>query len=173
MDGCDVLLVLSSTSTCKPGSHKHTVHRLHSVQCDGVQAERDQAVTNTHIEMHTLIIGANSHVHRHTCTADSTHKHTVEISVTFSSASNVKNSMLIPCFPQRGTEQGTECPSLSSYFYRSHLVDGLIEQRKDTQRQRGKEAQVLENETTLILICRGGLVARVTFSFSCASILSR
>lgn len=108
------------------------------------------------------------------CAADSTHKHTAESSVTFPSASNVENSTLIPCFPQREKERGTERPSLSSDSYRSHLVDGLMEQRRDAerQRQREKEAQVLENETSSLLICRGGLVARVTLSINCASILS-
>lgn len=92
------------------------------------------------------------------CTADSTHKHTIEISVTFSSASNVENSTQIPCFPQREEERGTERPSLSSDSYRSHLEDGFIEHRTDTKRQRVKEAQVSENETSSLLICRGGPV---------------
>ncbi len=111
----------------------------------------------------------------HMRTADSAHKHTVQISVTFPSASNAKSSMLIPCFPQREKEWGTERPSSSYDSYRSHLVDGFIEQRRDTERhrQREKDVQVLENETFSLLICRGGLVVRVTFSISCASILSQ
>lgn len=107
------------------------------------------------------------------CTSDSTLKHTIEISVPFSSASNVKNSTLIPCFPQREKEQGTERPSLSSYSYRSHLVDGLIEQRRDIerQRQREKEAQVLKKCSYLTPYLQGR--TKVTFSVSharsCAS----
>lgn len=73
------------------------------------------------------------------CTTDSTRKHTVEIGATCSSASNVKNSTLIPCFPQRETERGTERPSLYSDSSRSHLADGLIEQRRDTERQSQRE----------------------------------
>lgn len=66
----------------------------------------------------------------------------------------MKNSTPIPCFPQREMEQGTERPFSSSYSYSSHLVDGLIEQGRDAdrQRQREKEAQVLENETSSLLI---------------------
>jgi len=66
--------------------------------------------------------------------------------MTFSLASNVENSALIPFFPSRETEQGTERPSLFAHTYRSHLVDGLKEQQRDTgrQRQKEKEAQIWE-----------------------------
>lgn len=72
-------------------------------------------------------------------------------------------------------EKETERLPLSSDSYGSHLVDGLMEQRRDSDRQRQteKDAQVLENETSSLLICRGGLVSRVTFSINCARILSQ
>lgn len=70
------------------------------------------------------------------CTADSAHKHTVQ---TFSSASNAKSSTLIPCFPQREKERGTERPFSSSDSYGSQLVDGLIEERGEVQRDTDKE----------------------------------
>lgn len=148
----------------------HFKHRIHMP--GGVFRLRGKQLSPLHVFRRTPWWLMQAHM----CTADSTYKHTVEISVTLSSASNVKNStLLIPCFPQREKKRRTERPSLSSDSYRSHLVDGLIEQRRDTerQRQREKEAQVLENETSSLLICRGGPVARLTFSISCASILSR
>lgn len=134
MNSCGVLLVfLSSTFTRKPGSCQHSL----STQSVCLIVFSDWEEFNCHycyVLRHTLT-DASSHM----CTTDSTRKHTVEIGATCSSASNVKNSTLIPCFPQRETERGTERPSLYSDSSRSHLADGLIEQRRDTERQSQRE----------------------------------
>lgn len=73
--------------------------------------------------------------------------------MTLSSASNVENSTLICCFSffsfvffLSKKEQGTERPSL--FAYKSHLVDGLIEQGRVRGRWRERKRQALESYPT-------------------------